>query len=352
MSSLYDSFVLEEDGRLDDEVLASFLNLNIRFAPRFHRVDSARAALEMMQKRQFDLVITMIRVGRMDVREFAAQAKQIAPDIPTVLLAYDTPELERLLPQLADSALDRIFVWQGNSELFLAIIKSCEDLRNVEPDVSNANVRVVLVVEDSPRFYSAFLPHIYTEIMQQVRNLMSESLHHLDRVLRMRARPKILLANNWEQAEEYLHRFQRNLLGLISDASFQRAGKLDSQAGFKLIRHARQLIPDLPIVMHSSEVGNREKASLLNVAYIDKNSPRMLSRLRSFMLHNMGFGPFTFRMPGGQEVGRADNLDDLERLLWEVPVKWPHICQAQVIIEVGLPTINSEPSRDRTSSRT
>lgn len=305
-----------------------------------------------MQKRQFDLVITMIRVGRMDVREFAAQAKQIAPDVPTVLLAYDTPELERLLPQLADSALDRIFVWQGNSELFLAIIKSCEDLRNVEPDVSNANVRVVLVVEDSPRFYSAFLPHIYTEIMQQVRNLMSESLHHLDRVLRMRARPKILLANNWEQAEEYLHRFQRNLLGLISDASFQRAGKLDSQAGFKLIRHARQLIPDLPIVMHSSEVGNREKASLLNVAYIDKNSPRMLSRLRSFMLHNMGFGPFTFRMPGGQEVGRADNLDDLERLLWEVPVKWPHICQAQVIIEVGLPTINSEPSRDRTSSRT
>ncbi len=319
VSSLYDSFVLEEDGRLDEEVIASFLNLQLRFAPRFHRVDSARAALKLMQSQQFDLVITMVRVGRMDVWEFAEQAKQVAPELPFFMLAYDTPELERWLPQLEDSPLDRIFVWQGNSELFLAIIKVCEDMRNVEHDVRNANVRVVLVVEDSPRFYSAFLPRIYTEIMNQVRKLMSDSLNQQQRALRMSARPKILLATNWEQAEDYLNRYQRNLLGLITDAGFHRDGEQDEDAGIKLIQFARKIIPDLPVVLHSAETSNRKQADQLNVAFIDKNAPRMLSRLRDFMVHNMGFGDFVFRLSDGREVGRASDLKELEKLLHDVP---------------------------------
>ncbi len=321
VSSLYDSFVLEEDGHLSDEVLTDFLNLSLRFAPRFHRVDSAKTALTLMEKRHFDLVITMRRVGDMDVREFASRAKEIAPAVPTVLLAYDTPELERFLPQLSETALDRIFVWQGNSELFLAIIKMYEDLRNVARDVTAANVRVVLVVEDSPRFYSSYLPRIYKEILRQVHNLMSDSLNDLERVLRMRARPKILLADNWEQAEEYLHRYQRNLLGMISDVRFPRAGVLEPEAGFELLRHARRLIPDLPVVLQSSEQRNRAKAQRLDAAYIDKNSPRMLHRLRTFMLHNLGFGDFVFRLPDGREVGRAVDLNDLENHLWQVPAE-------------------------------
>ena len=319
VSSLYDSFVLEEDGHLDEEVVASFLSLNLRYAPRFHRVDSAKAALKLLRGQKFDLVITMARVGRMDVWEFAAEAKRIAPELPFFMLAYDTPELERLLPQLDDSPLDRIFIWQGNSDLFLAIIKVCEDMRNVEHDVKSANVRVVLMVEDSPRFYSAFLPRIYTEIMLQVRNLMSDSLNQQQWALRMSARPKILLATNWEQARDYLNRYQHNMLGLITDAGFHRDCKLDEDAGIKLIQFARELIPDLPVVLHSAEPSNRKKAAEMEVAFIDKNAPRMLSRLRDFMLHNMGFGDFVFRLTDGREVGRASDLKELEGLLQKVP---------------------------------
>jgi hypothetical protein len=175
------------------------------------------------------------------------------------------------------------------------------------------------MVEDSPRFYSAFLPRIYTEIMHQVRNLMSDSLNQQQWVLRMSARPKILLATNWEQARDYLNQYRHNMLGLITDAGFHRNGEQDESAGIRLIEFARQLIPDLPVVLHSAETSNRRRADKLNVAFIDKNAPRMLSRLRDFMLHNMGFGDFVFRLSDGQEVGRASNLKELERLLHDVP---------------------------------
>ena len=319
VSSLYDSFILEEDGRITDVVLNDYLNLNLRFAPRFERADTAEQALKLLRHRNFDLMITMLRVGRMNVREFALKAREIRPQLPSSLLTYNTPELDRLMNQLQPLPDSDLFVWHGDAGLFLAMIKLVEDRRNVEHDVRIGNVRLIIIVEDSSRFYSSFLPFVYMEVMKQVRKLISEGLNDVDRALRMRARPKILLAHTFEEAWVLLERYHHNVLGVISDIRFPRGGVLDGEAGFRLLEEIKKLGYDIPVVLQSAEEENAARARKQGAEFINKNSPDLLQNLREFMLTHMGFGDFVFRTPNGREVARVSNTRGLEKLLYFLP---------------------------------
>jgi len=319
VSSLYDSFILEEDGRITDVVLNDYLNLNLRFAPRFERADTAEQALKLLRHRNFDLMITMLRVGRMNVREFALKAREIRPQLPISLLTYNTPELDRLMNQLQPLPDSDLFVWHGDAGLFLAMIKLVEDRRNVEHDVRIGNVRLIIIVEDSSRFYSSFLPFVYMEVMKQVRKLISEGLNDVDRALRMRARPKILLAHTFEEAWVLLERYHHNVLGVISDIRFPRGGVLDGEAGFRLLEEIKKLGYDIPVVLQSAEEENAARARKQGAEFINKNSPDLLQNLREFMLTHMGFGDFVFRTPNGREVARVSNIRGLEKLLYFLP---------------------------------
>ena len=316
VSSPYDYFTLEEDGRLNELLLVDYQQLNLSYAPRITHAATGERALVLLKERPFDLVITMARVGEMAVHVFGRRAKEIQPGIPVVLLAYNTRELALFHE---GDAIDRIFVWSGDARVLLAIVKLVEDLRNVDHDTKAGEVQVLILVEDSPRFYSLFLPQLYSELMKQTGSLMAGglSLHH--KLLRMRARAKILLATDMEQAQELYGRYAPFLLGVISDAGFPSEGSHDPQAGKKFITQVQRESPDAAVMLQSSLPENRKVAAKLGVEFIDKADQSLLKGLRSFMRQSLGFGDFIFRLPDGKEVGRAQDLVEMRKLLPDVP---------------------------------
>ncbi len=316
VSSPYDYFTLEEDGRLNELLLVDYQQLNLSYAPRITHAATGERALDLLKERPFDLVITMARVGEMAVHVFGRRAKEIQPGIPVVLLAYNTRELALFHE---GDAIDRIFVWSGDARVLLAIVKLVEDLRNVDHDTKAGEVQVLILVEDSPRFYSLFLPQLYSELMKQTGSLMAGglSLHH--KLLRMRARAKILLATDMEQAQELYGRYAPFLLGVISDAGFPSEGSHDPQAGKKFITQVQRESPDAAVMLQSSLPENRKVAAKLGVEFIDKADQSLLKGLRSFMRQSLGFGDFIFRLPDGKEVGRAQDLVEMRKLLPDVP---------------------------------
>jgi len=215
VSSSYDAFVLDEDGRLSEKIFNEYLDMNLQFVPRIRRVSSAEEAFSAMSERTYDLIITMARISDMNPQEFGRQIKETYPGKPVVLLTYDTLNSD-LIKQIRETkTIDKIFYWSGSNKILLAIIKYIEDLGNVEDDCEEG-VHVILVVEDSPWAYSQFLPIIYTEIMKQTSYLISKGINNLHRLLRMRARPKILLAETYEEAVAIFNRYRNNMLGVIS----------------------------------------------------------------------------------------------------------------------------------------
>lgn len=319
VASLYDSFILEEDGQLSERIFSEYHALDLRYALRIKTVSTGEEALKLIEQQRFDLVITMMRIGEMNVTAFTNEIKKIRPSLPVVLLAYDTPELTRQLARIRQSNIDSVFVWQGNTNIFLAIIKQMEDRLNVEHDITAGNVRVIIIVEDSPRYYSAFLPIIYSEIVRQTRSLIAEGLNDMHKLLRMRARPKILLATNFEEAKQLFSKYKKNLLGVITDISFPHRGQLDWEAGFEFVSRIKREIPDLPILLQSSNTKNAKRAKSIGAEFLDKNSRLLLQDLRQFILENWGFGDFIFRIPDGTEVGRAHNLRELQNTLSKIP---------------------------------
>lgn len=319
VSSLYESFILEEDGLLTDLIHSEYLELNLSHAPRVTHVTTGEEALDVVQETPIDVVITMTRLGRWNVNEFAEMVKEIRPTTPVVVLADEPHELARYGQQVRHGAIDRVFVWSGDAKILLAIVKLIEDQRNVEHDIEAGNVRVIILVENSVRFFSMYIPLIYAEIMKLTQSLMAEGLNHTHRLLCQRARPKILLAENYEDAWQLYEKYGENLLGVISDVRFPRAGKLDARAGIELVRNIRQGSPYLPILMQSSEPANAGVATELRTAFLYKKSPTLLQDLRQFMLGNLGFGDFVFIMPDGTEVGRAHDLRSFASLLATVP---------------------------------
>ena len=317
----YDAFILEEGGQLAELMSQEIrsLGLNLRGAPRFATARSGKEGLALLAERPFDMMVTTARLPDMGIGELAREARARVPELPVGVLALHAWEVPLMEEARGLGAVDWVFLWLGDVKSLYAMIEQQEDRRNAEHDVLGRGVRAVLVVEDDVRFYSFFLPHIYAEITHQTARLMAEGLNLSHRILRLRARPKILLAQTYEEAWELYQRFGDHLLGLITDVRFPRDGRLDPEAGLELARRVRRSDPDLPILIQSAEPLGLPPGEDLGARFLPKDSPSLLADLRAFMLENFGFGDFVFRLPDRTEVGRAADLRQLLAQLKRMP---------------------------------
>jgi len=319
VSSLYDSFTFQEDGNLGEMLFSEYQELNLSSAPTIFRVSTAREAIERVGEIDPDLIITMPRVGDMDVFEFGRLVKDHDADLPVVLLAYDTRELSLLKAREDLSCVDRIFVWLGDARVFLAIIKWAEDRMNRARDAETAGVKSILLVEDSVRFYSAYLPMLYGEIMQQTQALMSEGVNRMQQLMRMRARPKILLATSFEEGRAIYEKARGDILGIIVDARFPKDGELDDMAGIAFADMVKQHDPTTPVLIQSTTRACTEEAFSVGATFVQKTSPTLMHDVRRFMRDHLGFGDFIFRTPDGTEVARASDLRGLVDAVRTIP---------------------------------
>jgi len=322
VSSLYDSFTLQEDGRLNELIAGEFLELSLHHTPGLVHVASGREAVALAKaESRFNLILTTLRTADMDATRLAAEIRAAGLDVPVVAMAYDNNERKDFVATHDMSGLEGVFLWQGNARVLVAIVKFVEDRRNVAHDTDAMGVRVILVVEDNVRYYSSFLPTIYTELIRQSGSLMGEGLNESHKLVRARARPKLLLASTFEEAWELFTRYRPYLLGLISDVEFPRGGGLSREAGFELARMARAELPDLPILLQSSRAEFGPGAAAVGASFLRKDSDTLLHDLQRFMVDSFAFGDFVFRMPDGAEVDRARDLKTLEEKLHTVPVE-------------------------------
>ncbi|HEX9654892.1 MAG TPA: PEP/pyruvate-binding domain-containing protein [bacterium] len=320
VSSLYDLFLFEEDGRLYELLREEYRDLNLSLTPDITRVSSGHEAIALAKaEKRYDLIITTLHIKDLPAYEFARLVRESGLNIPIVLLAYDHRELSEMLLYHKPSMFDHVFVWQGDFRIIIAIIKYLEDRTNVEQDTSIVGVQAIILIEDQVRYYSSLLPIIYKELFNQAQRLISEGINLSHKFLRMRARPKILLCTNYEEAWEYFSRYKEYILGIISDVDFRHGGKEDPEAGLEFARRVKQEFADIPILLQSYVQENAQKAHEIGAAFLLKDSPTLLHELRHFMLSQFGFGDFVFRTHDGREVGRATDLRSLERLLHTVP---------------------------------
>ncbi|HET6278793.1 MAG TPA: PEP/pyruvate-binding domain-containing protein [Candidatus Polarisedimenticolia bacterium] len=322
VSSLYDSFILTEDGQLNEALMRQFVDLNLNQNPDLIRVSSGAEAVALARDEGcFDMIITSVQVGDMNAVELARAVQEAGLDLPVVLLAYNNRELNEFLHRQGRGGIDRVFLWQGNVRILLAMVKDQEDKRNVERDTGRLGVPALLVVEDNIRFYSSFLPVIYSELMDHSQRLLSEGLNLSQKILRMRARPKLLLCETFEEAWAYFEKYEENILGVLSDFEFPRNGSLDRGAGCELVSRIHAVRSDIPTVMQSSIPENETVARGLNAAFLLKGSPLLLHNLRDLLLNRFGFGDFVFRLPDGSEIDRAADLKSLVDKLKTVPLE-------------------------------
>ncbi|MBC8343778.1 MAG: response regulator, partial [Bacteroidetes bacterium] len=272
ISSTYDAFILEEDGRIDEQIFNEYVSLSLRYPPVFIKATSAEQAFFMLENESIDLVITMLSIEDMDPFEFSREIKSKYSEIPIVVLTPFSREVTLKLENEDLSAIDYVFSWLGNANLLLAIIKLIEDKMNVEHDVDVVGVQTIILVEDSIRFYSSYLPLLYKFIFKQSQEFMTEGLNEHQKMLRMRGRPKVLLATNYEDAIRFYERFKQSLLGIISDFSYTREAKLDKMAGVKLCEKVKEEDQYLPFLLQSSEKEYVKIAKELNVKFLHKGS--------------------------------------------------------------------------------
>lgn len=322
VSSPYDAFIMEEDGSISARIVNEFHGLNLSNPPKITWASSGQEALGRLARQRFDLVITMPEVSDMEGNELARQIKVMYGDVVIVMLSHSmaTP---KFTPEISscNSAIDRFFVWSTDPALMLAIVKNVEDHLNVESDTRNAMVRVIILVEDSPYYISKLLPLMYKKIVQQTQNVLDESLNQEHRILKMRARPKILLATTYEEALNFYERYKKDVLGVISDGRYLRKCKMDPGAGLRLLKKIRKEQPSVPLLLLSAESVNAEFAKDIPARFIDKNSATIDREIQSFFLENLGFGDFVFRLPDGKLVGWATNFKSFEEALHSVPAE-------------------------------
>ena len=318
--SSYDAFMLEEDGRIDEQIFNEYVSLNLRHPPQFIHVASAEDAFEVLKTNKIDLVITMLSVGGMDPFSLSRKIKDTNAHIPIVVLTPFSREVSLKLSKEDTSAIDYVFCWLGNTDLLLAIIKLIEDEMNAPFDVPEVGVQCIVLVEDSVRFYSSYLPLIYKILFKQSRKFMTEGLNEHQQMMRMRGRPKILLARNFEEAIEVYATYHKNILGIISDVSFKHNGVKDSQAGVALARQVKGDNPFIPFLLQSSDMSNQAVAKEIRVSFIHKHSKFLLQELREFLNNYLAFGDFVFVNPEtGLEVARASDLQDFQEKLLSIP---------------------------------
>ncbi|MGN0229038.1 MAG: PEP/pyruvate-binding domain-containing protein [Muribaculaceae bacterium] len=316
----YDAFMLEEDGRLEEQIYFEYTSLNLSSPPRFTQVTDYEEAFEELSHKRYDLVIAMPGVDISETFVSARRVKELYPDVAYVVLTPFSREVSRRLAKEDFTGVDFVFSWLGNVDLLVAIIKLLEDYLNVENDVNQVGVQLIMLVEDSVRFYSSILPTLYKFLLQQSRDFSTEALNEHEQMLRMRGRPKVMLARNYEEAMQIYDRYGNHMLGVISDVSFAREGKKDSQAGLRLAKELRGRNRNLPIIIESSEVANAPKVAEFGGTFLDKNSKKLPVDLGQAILDNFGFGDFIIRNPKtGEEIGRIKDLRGLQNRIFDIP---------------------------------
>lgn len=319
VASRYDAFMLEEDGRIDEQLYMEYVSLNLSSPPRVTRVSNMNAAVEAMSTHHYDLVIIMPGVELAECFEGCKTLKALSPGTPLVVLTPFSKEVSRRLADSDLSNIDYVFSWLGNMDLLLAIIKLLEDKMNAE-DITEVGVQMIMVVEDSVRFYSSVLPHIYKFLLTQSRAFSTEALNDHERMLRMRGRPKVMLARDYEEAVAMYDKYGDNMLGVISDVSFMRDGVKDPKAGIRLAEYLRLKDPTLPLIIESSEVDNADDVAKLGGVFLDKNSKKLPVDLGHAIMANFGFGDFIIRNPHtGEEIMRFHELKDLQKRIFDIP---------------------------------
>jgi CheY-like chemotaxis protein len=321
VATIYDAYILEEEDKLTEKIFGEYHQLNLSTAPRITSVSFGEEAIEILKHRSFDMVILTMRIDEISPFELSKKIRELDATIPILLLLNDNTEIA-LVSERKDRLkyLDKIFVWNGDSKIFLAMIKYIEDKINVVKDTKIGSVRVILVVEDSIRYYSRYLPILYSEIMKQTQRIITdEHLNEIKKLLRMRARPKVLMAETYEEAVQIIEGYRDYLLCLITDMKFPKGGTRRERAGVDLIRYARGTLPDIPILVQSAEPQNKEVARELGVSYLDKGSDSLSRDLTDFIFYYLGFGDFVFRNGAGEPIARARSMEEFKRLLETVP---------------------------------
>ena len=316
----YDAFMLEDDGRIDEKIFNEYMNLSLRYPPRFTQVSTEEETWRQLQNTKFDLVIVMPGTDNSDTFDIARTIKKKYSDIPLVVLTPFSHGITARMEHEDLSIFEYVFCWLGNTDLLVSIIKLIEDKMNLEHDIKEVGVQMILLVEDSIRFYSSVLPNLYKFVLKQSQEFATEALNAHQRTLRMRGRPKIVLARSYEEAMHLYNRYEKNVLGVITDARFPREGIVDSMAGIKLMNEIRKRDPFMPLILQSSEVDNERYARRYEASFVDKNSKKMNVDLRDIVSEHFGFGDFIFRNPNTfEEVARVRNLKELQNIIFSIP---------------------------------
>ncbi len=322
IASQYDMFILEDDGRVDEQIFNEYTSLNLRYPPRFTQVANKEEAMHQLETNRFELVVCMPNIDNNEFFELAKRIKHKYPLIPIVMLTPFSKTVSRMFEKEDLSGVDYLFSWLGNSDLLLAIIKLIEDKMNADDDVKTVGVQTILLVENSVRFYSSALPLLFKYVLSESKEFSKEALNDHLRMMRMRGRPKILLARNYEEAVDLYNKYGENMLGILSDVSFSREGAKDKLAGIKFINWVREFDKTVPVIISSSEVSNLQEAQKLNVPFVDKNSQTFPQDVIKAVKENFGFGDFLILDPSTKKVlFRIKNLRELQYTILNIPDK-------------------------------
>ncbi len=319
VSSPYDAYIMEEDGSLAARIIHEYSGLNLSHPPRVTRTASAEKAIELVTQKAFDLVLTMPYLEETDACRLGRRLKRHRPDLPVILLAHSVRSIAPLPQDGHCDGVDQVFIWTGNSDLLMALVKSVEDRLNVGSDTRSAQVRVLILAEDAPACYSSLLPLIYKEVVRQTQVVLGSGLNADHRLLKMRARPKILHARSYEEALALYRRYRSYVSGVIAAARLPRKGQHDAEAGSALLSRFREEFSDLPLLLLGEDPKQRQKAERIPAVFVDKNTPDLLQAIHAFFLDHLGFGDFVARLPDRTEVGRASDLRSLEHLVQTIP---------------------------------
>ncbi|TRZ69775.1 MAG: hypothetical protein D4R97_09340, partial [Bacteroidetes bacterium] len=321
VANLYDAYSIEKEGRFSEHVLGEFYQLSLSTMPRITGVSSTEEVMEQLGSKHYDLVIIMMGVDKQFPVELSKKIKNLYQYIPVFLLLNSNTDIA-LFDDTSERLtwIDRVFVWNGDSKIFFAMINYLEDKVNVENDTNIGMVRVILLVEDSPTYFSLYLPMLYNIVLEQTKTIIEDvTTDELYRILRLKARPKILLASTYEEALYIFNRYKDFILCLISDVKFKKDGVLNETAGFSLVKQTRKELKEIPIILQSSDNMNSQQAYELKTSFINKNSETLLADFRSFITHYLGFGNFIYRDTGGSQIAVAKSLKEFEDLLKTIP---------------------------------
>jgi len=320
VSSFYDAFTFEQDGRLSEKIFGEYRQLNLSLAPRVISVPTASMALEELQKDDYDLVVTMKHIGKMSFLDLARKIKRKYSDLPLILLLSSNSEARQIKSNKENVELfDKIFLWNGDAKLFLAMIKSVEDRNNLANDTKEGLVRVILLVEDSIKYYSMILPYLYERIVEQTQILIREEVNDINKRLRMRARPKVIVAHDYEEAANVYSNYSEYVSTVISDVKFPRKGSIDEEAGHKLISLIKKNDDfDIPIILMSSDIDNKNLAEEMDVTFLHKFDPQLINKIGKFIHDYLGFGEFILKDEQGY-YDTARSLSELRMKLQKIP---------------------------------